>query len=48
MTVRESARLLVLPPCCDPRGHNFKADQIRTETAVCERCGLIRKRVIYR
>jgi hypothetical protein len=39
-----SARLM--PNCVDSAGHRFKADMIRGETAVCERCGLIRKDVV--
>lgn len=37
-----------IPTCVDDKGHRFKADIIRADTAVCERCGLIRKHVIRR
>jgi hypothetical protein len=35
-----------LPLCLDSSGHRFEADMIRAETAVCRRCGLIRKQVV--
>ncbi len=32
-----------LPLCVDPGTHYFQLDHIKRDTAVCTRCGLIRK-----
>lgn len=32
-----------LPLCIDPGAHYFQLDHIKRDTAVCTRCGLIRK-----
>lgn len=32
-----------LPLCLNPGTHYFQADHIQADTAVCTRCGLIRK-----
>jgi hypothetical protein len=32
-----------LPLCIDPGQHYFQLDHIKRDTAVCTRCGLIRK-----
>jgi hypothetical protein len=32
-----------LPLCIDPGTHYFQLDTIKWDTAVCTRCGLIRK-----
>lgn len=37
-----------LPLCINPGNHYFQLDHIKRDTAVCTRCGLIRKQVVRR
>jgi hypothetical protein len=37
-----------LPLCIDPGTHYFQLDNIKRDTAICTRCGLIRKQSVDR